>query len=110
MQARIEFTVKLPIQIEQKHRMYLASCPVLDVFSQGETEERAKENIIEALYLFLRSCFERGTLDAVLRQCGFTEVVDQDAEDLQKLNETQYVDVPLYLLSRFEGNSHCRAV
>jgi len=43
----------------------------LDVHTQGETEKEAKENLGEALSLFFISCFERGTLDAALKQCGF---------------------------------------
>jgi hypothetical protein len=31
----------------------------------------ARENLIEALKLFLITCFEKGTLDIVLKECGF---------------------------------------
>ena len=40
--------------------------------------EEAKKNIAEALFMFFRSCFERGTLDAVLKQCGFRSMEVQD--------------------------------
>ncbi|MGB6867801.1 MAG: type II toxin-antitoxin system HicB family antitoxin, partial [Candidatus Aminicenantaceae bacterium] len=54
----------------QKH--YVSCCPVLDVWSQGETIESATENLREALQLFLIDCYERSTLDKVLKDSGFT--------------------------------------
>jgi predicted RNase H-like HicB family nuclease len=60
----------LPIQITRKAKWFLATCSALDVASQGEMEEEAKKNIAEALFMFFRSCYERGTRDAVLKQCG----------------------------------------
>lgn len=69
--ARVEFMLKLPIKLVNKKKYCVASCPVLDVFTQGENKKRAKENLAEALSLFLITCFEEGTLDAVLRSCGF---------------------------------------
>ena len=38
------------------------------------TEEEAKKNMIEAIRLFIVSCFEKGTLDAVLKECGFKPI------------------------------------
>lgn len=73
---QVLFTVKLPVQIKKKGSMFISSCPILDICSQGETEKRAQENIIEAVRLFLSSCFERGTLDQVLKDCGFTPMPD----------------------------------
>jgi predicted RNase H-like HicB family nuclease len=78
-----EVRLKIPIQVHwelpigvKKDRhgdWYVSWCPVLDVYSQGETRERALENIIEATQLFLMSCFERGTLATVLKRQGFKQ-------------------------------------
>jgi predicted RNase H-like HicB family nuclease len=70
----VEFIVKVPIAIKKKENIFVAACPVLDVFSQGETEEEAHRNIGEALRLFITTCFERGTLEDVLKQCGFKPI------------------------------------
>jgi len=64
-------TVMLPFGLTKRRKHYLASCLILDVHSQGETSEKAKSNLTEALSLFLISCLERNTLDAVLKECGF---------------------------------------
>jgi len=68
---RVTFTMELPVVVKKKGKHYVASCPLLEVYSQGETKNKATENIKEALQLFLMSCFERGTLGAVLRERGF---------------------------------------
>ncbi|MEN6438185.1 MAG: hypothetical protein ABFD97_06345 [Syntrophobacter sp.] len=106
---KMTLTARLPIQITKKPKWFVASCPAFDVASQGETEELAKKNIAEALTMFLRSCVERGTLDAVLKECGFCSVVehDQDAESAEYAAGQEYVDIPLHLLSRFEDAHRC---
>ncbi len=67
---KVEF--KLPFEMKKKGKWFIASCSILDVHTQGETKKKAKENLIEALHLFLISCFERGTVEQVLKECGFT--------------------------------------
>ena len=67
--VHVEFTV--PAEVRQEGAYFVAGCPPLDVFSQGETEESALVNLAEALRLFVESCYERETLDAVLKDCGF---------------------------------------
>ena len=67
----VKFTIELPVKLTKGEKWHVASCPILDVHSQGDTVEEAKSNLTEALTLFFLSCFERGTLDEVLRECGF---------------------------------------
>jgi len=71
MKTSVTFHASLPIKITKKKEYYVSCCPVLDVWSQGETREKATENLREALQLFLIDCFERGRLDKVLKECGF---------------------------------------
>lgn len=70
----VKFSVTLPVEIIKRKKWYLASCPILDVHSQGDTERKALNNLKDALSLFFVSCFERGTLDIVLKNCGFKAV------------------------------------
>lgn len=65
----MEFT--LPARIRKKGKWYVSTCDVLDVYSQGRTREEAESNLRDALSTFLSSCFERGTLEEVLRESGF---------------------------------------
>ncbi len=40
--------------IERENNLFVALCPELDVASQGETVEKAKANLKEAVELFLQ--------------------------------------------------------
>ena len=64
----------------------LAHTLPLDVYSQGDTKEEAIINLGEAIHLFLKSCLDRGTLGAVLEECGMhgdEDVVRYWAEELR---------------------------
>jgi predicted RNase H-like HicB family nuclease len=51
-------THQLTAIIERENEMYVASCPELDVVSQGSSVEEAKSNLQEAVELFLESASE----------------------------------------------------
>lgn len=101
---KMKLTLELPIRITKKEKWYVAACPALDVISQGETEEQAKKNLGEALHLFLVSCLERGTLDAVLRECGFapSEAPTSEADPTE-----EKINIPLHLLAKFAESGQC---
>lgn len=101
MQNTIDITFQFPLQIIQKERWYVASCPVLDVYSQGETSEQARKNLIEALTLFITSCFERGTLDAVLKESGFRPYQPSLP------TEGNMIRIPIHLLQQPHHSSPC---
>lgn len=63
--------VKLPVSTKKKAGIFVICCPPLDVWSQGRTVVEARKNIEEAMKMFLITCIEKGTLEAVLRECGF---------------------------------------
>lgn len=73
----IEIQLKLPLTVQKRKKWFVAGCPQLDVFTQGETEKEAEGNLREALRLFLHSCLERNTLTQVfgtmqiVNGCGF---------------------------------------
>jgi predicted RNase H-like HicB family nuclease len=68
---RMQLSFRLPYILTFKDKWILASCPVLDVHSQGGSEAEAIANLREALQLFLEGCFEMGTLEQVLKDSGF---------------------------------------
>lgn len=94
MENKVKFTARLPLTISKRGKWFIASCPILDVHSQGETEEQAKKNLGNALSLFFISCYERGTLDAALKECGFQ--LDTTEEEIVEQDEN-FIDVPLKL-------------
>ena len=86
-----EFTIKLPVEVKRKAKVYVSRCSVLDLYSQGETENEARKNIIEAIRLFIVSCYEKGTLDAVLKGCGFKPI----RKAIHTPRDHKFVTVPI---------------
>lgn len=93
MKTSVTFHASLPIKITKKNKYYVSCCHVLDVWSQGETKTKATENLREALQLFLIDCFERGTLDKVLKESGFTATRTQPKKTVSSLR--QKIEAPL---------------
>jgi len=75
----VYFKLSVPIIVEKDTEIneYIATCPVLDIWSQGSAKKDAEKNIREAVSLFLLSCYERGTLNEVLIQSGFKPVINK---------------------------------
>lgn len=57
--------------------LWVTGCPLLDLYSQGTSEDDAKRSLEEAILLWVESCVERGTLEQALRECGFQIVPPQ---------------------------------
>ena len=111
MDIDVQFSLTVPVKITRKKKWYLASCPILDVHSQGESERKAKKNLGEALSLFLISCFERGTLDAVLKSCGF-KAAYPPSTPLKKrplVKKEDYINVPIPFLVSQNSQVQCHA-
>jgi predicted RNase H-like HicB family nuclease len=71
MKTKAYFMMRLPFRVKKEGNMYISWCPALDVSSCGDTTREAERNLREALRLFIMSCYERGVLDKVLKDCGF---------------------------------------
>ena len=81
--------LRLPVKITKEKDVFVSACPTLDIASQGCTDVEAKENIKEAIELFITTCIEMGTISQVLRDCVFTkggDVTENNASDTQEVN------------------------
>ncbi len=69
----VDFKISTPVGVryDEEIKQWVSVCPVLDLYSQGDTEEQAIFNIHEAVSLFLGTCYEIGTLNQVLQERGF---------------------------------------
>ena len=56
--------------------LYVSHCNPLDVCSQGDSEEEAVNNLNEAIHIFLSTCYEMGTLNEVLMECGLSKEIE----------------------------------
>ncbi|MDE2977273.1 MAG: hypothetical protein OXU63_07105 [Acidobacteriota bacterium] len=68
---RVHFSLAVPVDFHLEGEAWIASCPLLDVASHGSNRQEAQEMLGEALGAFLFTCYDIGTLDEVLRDCGF---------------------------------------
>ena len=73
--------------------------PEIDLATQGETQQIAWKNAVEALRMWLSSLVEDGILDDVLRDCGFS------ANRIREIEE----DTKYFLPQFVQENTQCRA-
>jgi predicted RNase H-like HicB family nuclease len=107
MQLGMEFS--LPAVVRRKGRWWAATCPPLDVHTQGRTEDEAKKNLVEALVEFFLSCFERGTLNAVLQESGFVPVAHDVPRRPALPRDAEQIRVPLPFLMQDRPEHHVDA-
>ena len=62
----IEFTA----QVFKEGQQYVAYSRELDVSSCGRTENKARQNLLEAVRLFLEEAGKMGTLGQILKESG----------------------------------------
>jgi predicted RNase H-like HicB family nuclease len=75
----VSVVVRLRAEVKRERGGFVSCAPDLDVWSQGSTEKRALDHLAEAVRVFLVACFERGTLDDVLKECGWTAIKRPEA-------------------------------
>jgi predicted RNase H-like HicB family nuclease len=64
---RIEHTV----EVWKEGGTFVARAVPLDVISCGTSAKEARENLSEAVSLFVATAREHGTLETILRECGY---------------------------------------
>jgi len=103
--ATMSLSISLPVEFTTEGDVIVASCDEIGVYSQGCTGEEAKRNIVEAINLFLITCFEMGTLSDVLKDCGFRPNLGGQYCDI---NGREHVDVVLPFIAAKQMRE-CRA-
>ncbi len=96
---------KLPVKFIYRKNYVIASCPILDVHTQGKDKEEALNNLRDALSLFFISCIERGTLDEVLRESGFKP----GHRKSRSKKEVETVTVPIPMIKSKDSITPCPA-
>ena len=105
--TQVVMELLLPALVRKRGKWHVASCPLLDVHSQGTTEREAQRNLIEALVEFLLSCFERGTLNQVLQDAGFVPIGEAVAQPGPKSRQARQVRVPLpFMIQAHAARQH----
>jgi hypothetical protein len=82
-------------QVFKEGKTYVAYAPELDVSSCGRTEGKARNNLIEAVRLFLEAAGNMGTLDQILEEAGY--VKRRRSLEAPKLISVERATIPLPL-------------
>lgn len=107
MKTKAYFMMRLPFRVKKEGNSYISWCPALDVSSCGDTAREAEKNLREALRLFIMSCYERGVLDRVLKDCGFVPGKLKASKTKPSSHRTE-MWVPLPFVVN-QGSARCRA-
>lgn len=108
MKPKLQVEMKVPVEIFKDGLVYVSCCPIFDVYSQGDTEEEAKKNLVEALTGFIITCFEMGTLSEVLKNSGFSPAEKIDLEEPED-QDVNFIDIPLPFMYKKNGPVECLA-
>ena len=65
-------TIETTTRIWREGKVYVAHALPLDVSSAGDTPEKAKQALQEAVELFVATARQHGTLEDLLEECGYT--------------------------------------
>lgn len=112
MALRITASVRAATRKDEHTGVYVAFCPSLKLYSQGTTEERARQALNGAVLLYLSTCIQHRILDKALAELGFAEVsavptnsprqMMEEFVAVENYAEMFDVEVPLYLLNQQE--------
>ncbi len=71
METVIPLTVKIIVDKKSGDTPYVAYTPELDIASCGSTEEKARQNLKEAVKIFMEEMQKKNKLAEVLQELGF---------------------------------------
>ncbi len=63
----------LNVVVRKEQGRYSSWCPELDVASQGDTIEEARQNLQEAVELHVETMVENGELNELIERLGLTQ-------------------------------------
>jgi len=97
--------IKIPAIIHKEGDVFVSECQVLNIVSQGNDAKEAKNNLVEAVGLFFFTCFEMGTFDQVMKECGITP---RHGFDIVTDNGSEQLDICVPFIAA-QKNRECRA-
>ncbi len=106
---RVTITFRVPIRLAHKGEWVVSHCDAFNVASQGRTEEEARHNIEEALELFLQTAYEMGTLEEIMKECGFSPAFSGVIEKDEVAPEEEFLDIPLPFIINEMMPERCHA-
>jgi predicted RNase H-like HicB family nuclease len=68
-----QMTIETTVRIWREGKQFIAQALPIDVASAGDTVQSAHDALREALKLFFATARERGTINVVLKESGYTQ-------------------------------------
>ena len=98
--AGIIWMLKVQVEAHQEEDAWVATCPALDVASQGDSQDHALEMLKEAVELFVEDCAEHDTLWEILaeRNLAPTPTSVRTALDEPANAGATWLDIPIWFL------------
>lgn len=93
MRMKIEYRLQCRVRHSDATGLYVASCPLLDLATQGRTEDEARRAIEGGITMFLKACLRRGVLEKFLTQRGFAVVDDAVPTSIPPTADGEFVNV-----------------
>jgi predicted RNase H-like HicB family nuclease len=97
MRTTATFSINLPYGLKKEGKHVVARCQLLGVSAFGKSKEEAVALLIEAVELFITTCFEMGTLEQVLKESGFVKTAQEPARSRQRISVPLPEDLSLRL-------------
>ena len=85
----------LTVIIRKEQGKYSSWCPEFDIASQGKTIEEARENLKEAVSLYVETVLADGKLNDILEKVGLSKEDIHNKEVLFPLSFSSSFEVPL---------------
>lgn len=71
MEIMLPLTIKIIIDKRSKDASFIAYAPEVDVASCGPTEEKARQNLKQAVKIVLEEIHKKGKIEEFLEETGF---------------------------------------
>ncbi len=77
MEITLPLTIKIIIDKRSKDAPFVAYTPEVDVASCGPTEEKARQNLQQAVKIVLEEIYKKGKIEEFLQESGFQKEKQQ---------------------------------
>jgi len=91
-----DFTLSVPVTFFREGKSFVAYSPVLDLSTSGRSFAQAQKRFLEAVQIFFEETSEKGMLDQVLANLGWTKIRSQWRPPFFVSHRSERVKVPLH--------------
>ncbi len=87
--------VSLPVSITKEGKHFIAYTPALDLSTSADSVGEVKKRFDEVVQIFFEELIEKGTLDDVLKELGWTKTDKKWSPPVVVENDFEKVKIPI---------------